>query len=166
MSAAQRPDPQRSQPADGATVVRAAPPKLALRGVTGAYFGKVIPIAGRITIGRDPASDLVIDEAEVSRHHAVIDGTPAGVFLRDQGSANGTFVNGGWVKDVELKVGDQIGFDRNRFLVESLSDARARVASEAAAPATRASGGPTLMWGLVALLAAVAGVVAWYMLAR
>ncbi|MDZ3822131.1 MAG: FHA domain-containing protein [Pseudoxanthomonas sp.] len=166
MSDAARPDQARPA-AGGATVVRAAPPKLALRGVTGAYFGKVIPLSGRITIGRDPASDLVIDEAEVSRHHAVIDATPAGMFLRDQGSANGTFVNGGWVKDVELKVGDQIGFDRNRFLVESLSDARARVSSApaAAAPATT-GGGSGLRWAMLAVLAIAAAAVAWIVLTR
>jgi len=167
MSDAARPDQARPA-AGGATVVRAAPPKLALRGVTGAYFGKVIPLSGRITIGRDPASDLVIDEAEVSRHHAVIDATPAGMFLRDQGSANGTFVNGSWVKDVELKVGDQIGFDRNRFLVESLSDARARVASAPAATSVPAAsgGGMGLRWAMLGALVAAAAVVAWFVLMR
>lgn len=164
MSAAESSGPGRA-PAAGATLVRASPPKLALRGVTGACFGKVVPLSGRVTIGRDPGSDVVIDEAEVSRHHAVIDATAGGVFLRDQGSANGTFVNGSWVKDAELKVGDQIGFDRNRFLVESLSDARARVAG-GAPPPVAAQGAAGLRWSLLAVLAIAAGVIAWYLLSR
>ncbi|MFB9068418.1 FHA domain-containing protein [Pseudofulvimonas gallinarii] len=150
-----------------ATVVRAAPPKVALRGVTGAYFGKVIPLTARLTIGRGSDCDLVIDEAEMSRHHAVIESTSAGIRLRDLGSANGTFVNGAWVHNAELKVGDQIGFDRNRFLIESIGDAnaRARDAASQPAPATgeAKSGGPSAaIWVVIAVLVAAGAAAAWY----
>jgi predicted component of type VI protein secretion system len=150
-----------------ATRVRKLPPKMALRGVSGTYFGKVIPLTGRLTIGRGSECDLVIDEAEMSRQHAVIEATPIGLHLKDLGSINGTFVNGAWVHNAELKAGDQIGFDRNRFLVESLADANSRSrgaavappASAAAVPARRSSSGLWLM-AIVVLAAAAAAV--WY----
>jgi ABC transport system ATP-binding/permease protein len=59
--------------------------------------------AGRsYTIGRDPESDIVIDEARVSWRHAVlrIDGTTW--VLEDAGSSNGTFVDGRRVTRVEI----------------------------------------------------------------
>jgi class 3 adenylate cyclase len=45
-------------------------------------------------IGRDAASDLVLDDPGVSRAHAVFSASPNGVILADLGSTNGTFVNG------------------------------------------------------------------------
>lgn len=101
------------------TRYRMAPPKAVLRGVSGPYFGKVIPISGRLTIGRGNDCDLVLDEPEMSRRHAMVEATPAGIWLRDLGSANGTYVNGVQVRDAVLYTGDQLAFDRNRFLIEA-----------------------------------------------
>ena len=101
------------------TRYRMAPPKAVLRGVSGPYFGKVIPISGRLTIGRGNDCDLVLDEPEMSRRHAMVEATPAGIWLRDLGSANGTYVNGVQVRDAVLFTGDQLAFDRNRFLIEA-----------------------------------------------
>jgi pSer/pThr/pTyr-binding forkhead associated (FHA) protein len=47
-----------------------------------------------ITIGRDPASDITINDAEVSRQHARLTLQSGGYVLEDLGSTNGTFVNG------------------------------------------------------------------------
>ena len=101
------------------TRYRMSPPKAVLRGVSGPYFGKVIPVAGRLVIGRGNDCDLVLDEAEMSRRHAMVEVTPAGIWLRDLGSANGTYVNGVQVRDAVLFTGDQLAFDRNRFLIEA-----------------------------------------------
>lgn len=101
------------------TRYRVAPPKAVLRGVSGPYFGKVIPIPGRLAIGRGSDCDLVLDEPEMSRRHAMVEVTPAGIWLRDLGSSNGTYVNGVQVRDAVLFTGDQIAFDRNRFLIEA-----------------------------------------------
>jgi pSer/pThr/pTyr-binding forkhead associated (FHA) protein len=101
------------------TRYRMAPPKAVLRGVSGTYFGKVIPVSGRLTIGRGNDCDLVLDEPEMSRRHAMVEATPAGIWLRDLGSANGTYVNGVQVRDAVLFTGDQLAFDRNRFLIEA-----------------------------------------------
>lgn len=101
------------------TRYRMSPPKALLRGVSGPYFGKVIPVPGRLVIGRGNDCDLVLDEAEMSRRHAMVEVTPAGIWLRDLGSANGTYVNGVQVRDAVLFTGDQLAFDRNRFLIEA-----------------------------------------------
>jgi pSer/pThr/pTyr-binding forkhead associated (FHA) protein len=101
------------------TRYRAMPPRAVLRGVSGPYFGKVVPIVGRLTIGRGEECDLVLDEPEMSRKHAMIEISAGEIYLRDQGSANGTFVNGVQVRDAALYTGDQLAFDRNRFLIEA-----------------------------------------------
>ena len=95
------------------------PPKVVLRGVSGSYFGKIVPVRGRLVIGRGSECDLILDESEMSRRHAVIENSGDGIFLRDLGSANGTFVNGVQVRDAVLHPDDQIAFDRNRFLLEA-----------------------------------------------
>jgi predicted component of type VI protein secretion system len=46
-----------------------------------------------ILIGRDPESDIFLDNAGVSRTHARFELTPAGFVVEDLGSANGTFLN-------------------------------------------------------------------------
>jgi hypothetical protein len=91
-----------------------------LRAVSGQYFGKVIGLKVRTTIGRGPECDLVLEEAQMSRQHACIESTGSGIFLRDLGSQNGTFVNGVAVRDAILKPGDQIAFDQNRFVLETV----------------------------------------------
>ena len=91
-----------------------------LRAVSGQYFGKVIGLKVRTTIGRGSECDLVLDEPEMSRQHACIESTGSGIYLRDLGSVNGTYVNGIAVRDAVLKPGDQIAFDQNRFLLETV----------------------------------------------
>ena len=101
------------------TRVRQIPPKVVLRGVSGSHFGRVVPVRARLTIGRGSECDLVLDEPEMSRRHATIENAGEGIYLRDLGSSNGTFVNGVQVRDAVLHPGDQIAFDRNRFLLEA-----------------------------------------------
>ncbi|HEX6832921.1 MAG TPA: FHA domain-containing protein [Rudaea sp.] len=102
-----------------ATRTRMAPPKAVLRGVSGTYFGKIVPVRSRLVIGRGSDCDLVLDEPEMSRRHAMIENTGDCIYLRDLGSSNGTFVNGVQVRDAILYPDDQIAFDRNRFLLEA-----------------------------------------------
>lgn len=111
--------PPQAPPADNETRQRFTPPRVILRGVSGSYFGKVIPLRSKTIIGRGSDCDLVLNESEMSRRHALIENTPEGLFLRDLGSANGTFVNGTSVRDTVLKPGDQLAFDQNRFMIEA-----------------------------------------------
>jgi len=113
------PPPPSSDVDANATRARMIPPKVVLRGVSGSYFGKIVPVRGRLVIGRGSECDLILDEPEMSRRHAVIENSDDGIFLRDLGSANGTYVNGVQVRDAVLHPDDQIAFDRNRFLIEA-----------------------------------------------
>lgn len=62
-----------------------------------------------LLIGRDPASDLHIQDIEVSRRHARLIAQSSGFVLEDLGSTNGTFVNGQRVRTVTvLRPGDEI----------------------------------------------------------
>lgn len=161
------PDTTPARADDGATRIRPLPPKAAIRGVSGAYFGKTKVLIGRVTIGRDADCDLVLDEPEISRKHAVIEATPGGLVLRDLGSVNGTFVNGAWVREAQLKIGDQIGFDRDRFLIEAWTPAGAANPGNRVpeTPPPEPESSPSAMpWiiGLVAV-AVIVGLV-WYLM--
>ena len=121
MAAPTPPPPSAEGEELNATRSRLVPPKVVLRGVSGGYFGKIVPVRGRLVIGRGGDCDLVLDEPEMSRRHAVIENSGDGIYLRDLGSANGTFVNGLQVRDAVLHPDDQIAFDQNRFLLEAPS---------------------------------------------
>lgn len=57
--------------------------------------GKIYPIMKtEVTIGRDPNAEILINDAEISRHHAVIKAGPEGYMIEDLGSTNGTIING------------------------------------------------------------------------
>lgn len=61
------------------------------------------------TIGRDPASDIILNDTACSRRHAVIVEAPDGKYLvRDLESRNGTLVNGVKVKEKPLDWGDRL----------------------------------------------------------
>jgi hypothetical protein len=61
----------------------------------------------QITIGRNSDNTLVINDTTVSRNHAVLVHTEKGIFIRDNGSSNGTFINGKRIEqEHELKRND------------------------------------------------------------
>ncbi|MDH3275153.1 MAG: FHA domain-containing protein [Gammaproteobacteria bacterium] len=64
--------------------------------------------SGRILIGRDKRCDIPVTSSIVSRRHAVVVNTLAGLGLVDLGSKNGTFVDGRRIKRHLLQNGDLI----------------------------------------------------------
>ena len=63
----------------------------------------------RMTIGRSRESDIALDDECVSRTHAIITCDEAGIYsIRDQNSANGTYVNRQRVSEYVLEDGDEI----------------------------------------------------------
>jgi pSer/pThr/pTyr-binding forkhead associated (FHA) protein len=59
--------------------------------------------------GRNPDSDVFLDDVTVSRKHAVLERRADGSwFVRDVGSLNGTYVNGEQVDETKLASGDEV----------------------------------------------------------
>jgi hypothetical protein len=61
-----------------------------------------------VRVGRSPAADLVIDDASVSRRHAVVVRRDDRTVILDDRSRNGVVVNGARVQDAVLSDGDEI----------------------------------------------------------
>jgi pSer/pThr/pTyr-binding forkhead associated (FHA) protein len=65
-----------------------------------------------LTIGRDPASDIFLNDITVSRHHATLERVDEDVSVSDAGSLNGTYVNGVTVDRALLRTGDAVQIGR------------------------------------------------------
>jgi hypothetical protein len=60
----------------------------------GPFVGQAFNIAkDRISLGRDPGSDIFLDDITVSRNHAILTTQDMNVYISDSGSLNGTYVN-------------------------------------------------------------------------
>ena len=72
----------------------------------------------QLTIGRDSANEIVINDAEVSRRHARLTFQGGKYVLEDLGSTNGTFVNGQRLAGPRvLKPGEVVSFGEQIVLV-------------------------------------------------
>lgn len=72
---------------------------------------------GRITIGRSESNDVVIEDARVSRSHAVVMFTDEGWVVKDNDSQAGVGVNGYKVHDFEpIEDGDKIMINTHSFI--------------------------------------------------
>ncbi len=90
-----------------------------------------------MTLGRDATSDLVIDNAGVSRTHAILIYVDAQYRIRDAESQNGLTVNGQRVHEAVLSYGDIIGI--NKFEIELLESGHypVQVGEQPKAPAVK-----------------------------
>jgi ABC-type multidrug transport system ATPase subunit/ABC-type multidrug transport system permease subunit len=73
---------------------------------------------GRMTLGRDPTNDVVLDDPNVSRFHAVVAPGRSGIELRDLGSSNGTRVDGEMTAAATIATGTEIGIGPFRILFD------------------------------------------------
>lgn len=80
----------------------------------------------QVTIGRDPESDIFLDNAGVSRNHARFELTPGGYVLEDLGSANGTFLNDEQVAKKSIADDDIIRVGKFALWVNLGDDQRTR----------------------------------------
>jgi hypothetical protein len=122
--------------------VKALLPRLVPRWPAGrgqAEFGELAlpPVPGRYLIGRSDDVDLRLDDISVSRHHAVIQYVDGRWMVTDQGSRNGTWINGWRLPGpAPVNVGDLLYVGCCRFVIVDKGVA-ARRPSEAV-PAFRA----------------------------
>jgi pSer/pThr/pTyr-binding forkhead associated (FHA) protein len=77
--------------------------------ITGRQAGTYYPLAGRtLSIGRDPARDIQLRDAKVSRRHFLIRKDGADYVVFESRSKNGVFVNDARVGERILADGDRI----------------------------------------------------------
>lgn len=75
----------------------------------------------QLTIGRDHANDVVLDDPNVSRFHAEVVSVPDGWELRDLGSRNGTRLNGSLIERGQVELGSEIGVGPFRLVFDGAS---------------------------------------------
>ena len=93
-------------------------PEASIKDVSGATKQDIYKISKKVTkIGRKhQMNDIVIDQTTISRQHAIIVYKNFSYWIIDQGSSNGTFVNGKQIVDeMQLNHGDKISFDTYEF---------------------------------------------------
>jgi hypothetical protein len=74
----------------------------------GQAFDLIKPV---VIIGREAGNDVVIEDAQVSRHHAKLTQQGASYIIEDLGSTNGTFIDGHRVMTPTLlSIGAKLGF--------------------------------------------------------
>jgi len=99
-----------------------------------------------VSVGRVPGQDVVLDDPEVSRAHALFAIEGDGYVVADQRTANGTFVNGVRIATHALRPGDEVQLGQTviRFRQEAESPmgkgARATFASQLKGFGTSGSG--------------------------
>jgi transcriptional regulator with GAF, ATPase, and Fis domain len=105
-------------------------PRLVSEGGVSSGSVYVLP-EGKVSLGRDPSNQIVVDDASVSRHHCLFNRVAGQVSVTDLGSLNGTTVNGVSVSKRLLLGGDQVvaGDAHFLFLSEDKGDEDARFLS-------------------------------------
>ena len=94
------------------------PVSLQLSCLAGPVKDKSYPLGKRpLTIGRNPSSDIFLEDLSVSRDHAVIRPVPGGVEIADMNSRNGVEINGRKVKSQRLNPGDKVAIGKCLFVV-------------------------------------------------
>lgn len=116
-----------------------------------------IAVGSRLSLGRGSEADQRFDDGGLSRLHATVYNENGRVWILDENSSNGTFVNDVRVSGsgTELRNGDSIKIGNNTVLRVRFTEAAAPVVASAAAPRTVAgtsapSGGLFLMIALAA----------------
>jgi transcriptional regulator with GAF, ATPase, and Fis domain len=80
-----------------------------LVGMDGPPKGRLVPLGeAEVSLGRDQANAVALDDLGASRHHCVIRPSGQGFQLTDLNSRNGTFVNGVPVRQRLLEHNDQV----------------------------------------------------------
>lgn len=91
-----------------------------LVGLSGPYAGQVFNLyASPVSIGREPGRDVELPmDTTVSRNHASIRNENGVFIVNDEGSSNGTMVNGMKITSQPLSPGDTVQFGSSAFRFE------------------------------------------------
>jgi DNA-binding NtrC family response regulator len=86
---------------------------------------------GRMTVGTAEGATLRLTDPTVSRFHAELEATPAGIAVRDLGSTNGTLLGAVAVREVVVRGPVEVDVGRTRLRL-SLGEGRAAIPTTAA----------------------------------
>lgn len=89
-----------------------------------------IPSGRTLVVGRSPSCDLPLHDPTVSRHHAELSLADGGVWVRDLGSTNGTYVEGERVGEALVRPGARLAFGKVDFVLRYESVMAAPVAAD------------------------------------
>ena len=99
------------------TIARLNPGTALLISTRGAVSGsRYLLDEDKVTVGRDPSNDFMLDDGTVSREHAVFIRENGRYRIEDVGSLNGTYVNRRRVDSVELHSGDELMIGKFRLV--------------------------------------------------
>jgi FHA domain/Family of unknown function (DUF5715) len=93
--------------------------------IESAYDKRDVTVDNEISIGRSDASDIVLDDAGLSRKNTTFFVDEGELFVADEKSLNGTFVNGDKVtgRPILLSSGDTVKIGSNTTIRVSIGDA-------------------------------------------
>lgn len=104
------------------TVVRNETTGWSLKSNHSALANKVFNVSTNTVVGRSSDCDIVLAAAHLSRRHAQLTVKEGLLYVKDLGSANGTFLNGEPVREARVKRGDELRFDTLSFGVVGPAD--------------------------------------------
>lgn len=82
---------------------------------------KVVPLLKeRMTLGRRPYNDIVVDNLAVSGEHAALQAIGNEYYIEDLNSTNGTYINGKKIKRQILHAGDSI--EIGKYTIKYVND--------------------------------------------
>lgn len=90
--------------------------------VDGPLRGKVFEITELASIGRGDSCAVRLEGRHVSRIHARLERRDGAMVLKDNGSRNGVFVNGGLVKEQALRADDVVEIGEHALVFEPTGD--------------------------------------------
>ena len=74
----------------------------------------------KVTLGRSSSNDIQVVDVRVSRHHCTFVQREGAVTVRDEGSQNGTFVNGALVERKQVEAGDRVDVGSAQIYLERM----------------------------------------------
>jgi len=85
--------------------------------VKGRNVGEMLALKkNETTLGRDPKSDIFLNDITVSREHALIRTDNKKAVIEDVGSLNGTYINNKPIETADLKSRDEIQIGKFKFV--------------------------------------------------
>lgn len=88
----------------------------------GPLRGQLFHVVDTLTLGRDSGCDIVLDDPKVSRYHGKLERKGEAILYQDQGSTNGSFLNGKRVEEAVLKLGDLLKLGASEFALLEQTD--------------------------------------------